>query len=140
MSGLSLVSRTWKHFTKQITFTGLTGAGLINENVPVATVSGRVLLHAVHGYCITDLAGATATVSLGTVGNVGELIGVTTATTIDSGEIWRSATPDVGIGPTVGDHVTSLSLVINCLTASVSAGVLEVSLLWLPMSVGGDLG
>jgi hypothetical protein len=139
MPAHNLLTRVPRHFEKTVTFTGLTGAGLINETVAVGTVTGRILI--VYGCieCTTDLAGASATVSVGTANNVAGIVAVTTATDIDANDIWRDASPEVEISPAISNINVGANIIIDVLVANVSAGVLVFDLFWLPMSTNGNL-
>ena len=137
MPGLPLVSRAPHHFVKTITFDGTTFGDVGTDTI--ATVTGRVLLLHQSAWCTTDLAGATATVELGTAGNTAELIAQTTATDIDAGDLWRSATPDVGAGPAIVNNVVGANIILTTATAAVTAGVIEFAFYWLPLSTNGNL-
>jgi len=84
--------------TKTITFTGGAGAGAINDITLIYTITGRVRVHLITAYCTTLLteSGATATISLGTAGDVDAFIAVTDAVEIDATEWWTGAAPVVG--------------------------------------------
>lgn len=115
--------------------TGATGAHT------VFTVTGDVLV-TVWGSCDTDLAGATATVELGTANNTAALIAQTTATDIDDGDIWQNATPTLEVGATLGNATPindGADIVLTVATAAVSAGVLNFYLLWRPISDDGNI-
>jgi hypothetical protein len=58
----------------------------------IATVTGTVRLRIVPEVTV-NLAGAAATVALGTETTSNAFIGATTATELDAGEIWQAATP-----------------------------------------------
>ena len=81
----------------------------------------------VFAVCDTDLAGATATLEVGTANNTAALIAQTTGTDIDNGDIWVDATPALevqGLGSTyvVNDGA---DIVLTIATAAVSAGALD---------------
>lgn len=137
MPGLTLLSRTPNLFVKTVTFDGTTWGDIGTDTI--ATVTGRVLLLHQSAWCTTDLTGTNATIELGTAGNTAELIAQTTATTVDAGELWRSATPDVGAGPAIVNNVVGADIILTTATAAVATGVLEFSFYWLPLSVDGNL-
>jgi hypothetical protein len=136
---LPLLSRVPRHFTKTITFTGLTGAGLVNETVAVGTVTGRVLLQYLSIECTTALTGATATISLGTTTTLEGFIADTTSTDIDANEFWRDTTPEPNVSTAIINQLVNENIIINCLVANTATGVLVVDAFWLPMSVDGNL-
>lgn len=107
----------------------------------IFTVEGNVLL-AVYAVCTTDLAGASATISLGVAGNTALFLPVTTATNIDDGEIWMDSTP------AIGKPIDSLSYYVvadgadviqTVATANITGGQLEYTCLWRPMSSGASV-
>ncbi len=138
MPGSNLLTRVPRHFVKVVTFDGAAGSGAIGT-VAVATVTGRVLIHRMGVHCSTLLAGATATLEMGTANNTAALIAQTTATDIDANEFWRDATPEAEVAPSITDFLVNANIILTVGTAAVSSGVLEVSMLWLPMSVGANL-
>lgn len=99
--------------TKTITFTGAAGAGAINDITLIYTITGRVRLHLITAYCTTLLteSGATATISLGTAGDVDGLIAVTNSVDIDATEWWTGASPTVGSSSPV--YVATGGLVVS---------------------------
>ena len=133
--------------TKTITFDGGTTNGIGDENgtgdpFTVFTVTGNVLLK-IFGVCTTDLVGTNATVEVGVAGNTAAFIALTTATTIDASEIWRSNTPDVG---TVAYSNITQFIVANGLdilgevkTANITAGVIDFIGIYIPLSEGAQV-
>lgn len=139
-AGKNLLSRVPNHFTHRITFTGLTGFGLVNEAVTLARVTGRVLITNMGVYCVTSLAGATATISLGSAGNTDAIIAATTATEIDSGEWWQDMSPAQQVDTAIKDTLLDAGgLQYEALVANISGGVLDIYLFWLPLSIDGNL-
>ena len=109
---------------------------------PLFTVTGNVLVN-VFGVCDTNLdSGGAATISIGTAGNVANIISVTTATVIDDGDLWITNVPTVqtqaisessGIGlPWVVNDGQDIT--IDILTATITAGVIDFYCLWRPLS------
>ena len=137
MSGLVLNARVPQVTTKTVTFDGTTWGDIGTDTI--ATITGRVLLLQHGAYCTTLLAGASATVELGTAGNIAELIAQTTATDIDADDVWGSATPDVGAGPSLSNNIVGLNIILTTATAAVSSGVLDFYFRWVPLSPDGNL-
>lgn len=137
MPGLVLNNRVPQVTVKTVTFDGTTWGDIGTDTI--ATITGRVLLLQHAAYCTTVLAGATATLELGVAGNTAELIAQTTATDIDADEVWRSATPDVGAGPSLANNVVGLSIILTTATAAVTSGVLDFYFRWVPLSSDGQL-
>lgn len=127
-----------RRFTKVITFDGTAGAGA-QGTVAVGTVSGAIVVEQCVGYCTTDLAGASATIELGTSGVTNGLIAQTTATNIDAGEAWTDAGPSTLEGSVV-NKVVSDDIILTVGTADITAGVLEITIYWRPASQTGNLG
>ena len=139
-AGKNLLSRVPNHFTHTITFTGASGLGLVNVTVSLARVTGQVLITNMGVYCSTNLAGASATISLGSAGNTAAIIAATTATDIDSGDWWVDQTPAQQIATAIKDTILDAGgLLYAPLTATISGGVLAIHLFWLPLSLDGNL-
>ena len=132
------VRRIPRRTRKTVTFDGGSGSGAVGT-VAVGTVTGSVLITHMAVRCKTLLAGATATVELGSANNTAALIAQTTATDIDADEFWRDATPEAEISPAIADAAVGADLIITVGTAAVSAGVLEIVYFWIPMSDDGNL-
>lgn len=132
-------TRVPRKFVKTITFDGTAGAGA-QGTVAVATVTGSVLI--THGAvrCNTNLAGASATVEMGTAADTDGLIAQTTGTDIDDGEFWKDSTPEAGVSDAIVNKVVEGNIIITVGTADVTAGVLEVVFYYLALSEDGDLG
>lgn len=136
--GLPLGRRATKTAIKTITFTGVAGAGVVGT-VAVFTITGAVLFHKLTARCKTDLAGASATVEMGVSGNTAALIAQTTGTNIDAAEWWHSASPAAGVMSAVIDKAVTGNVIITVATADVTAGVLEITALWSPLSIDGNV-
>ena len=134
-----LITHPSKDFLDTITFTGASGLGLINVDVPVVTITGRVLLREMTFFCSTLLAGVGASLTLGTANSVGSIIAVTTATAIDTNEFWRDATPESQISTALKNRVISANMVIGVTGADVTGGVLQVAIKWSPLSINSNL-
>ena len=146
MFGPGVTEPTIQTTRKTLTFTGASGFGAVNTSATVYTVTGDVLLHALICKCTTNLSesGATATVSLGTVGQLTRFIGNTNSVDIDADEAWVRATPTPGSIdlPDAMQSVLIVSgddIVVRCLTQGTTAGVLEFTVFWEPVSAGATL-
>lgn len=128
---------------KTATFTGAAGAGAVGT-VTVYTVTGDIYIHALVAKCTTDLteAGATATLTLGTVNQATRFIGSTNSTAIDQHEFWVSTTP-TAYSIDLPDAMQSViiasgdDIIITCGAQNTNGGVLEFVLLWEPLSTDG---
>jgi hypothetical protein len=98
-------------------------------------VTGTVLLR-VLAKCTEDLTGATATVEVGTSLLTNGLIVQTTATNIDANEIWHDATPDSSLEATsvLVQKIVSDNVRVTVGTADVTAGIIEFTALWFPLT------
>lgn len=139
MPGKVLLSRVPRHFVKTITFDGTTGNGEIGT-VAIATVTGRVLLSDLVAFCKTTLVGA-GTLELGVTGNTAGLIAqIADATTLAENEFWNDATPTgVRAATPIVDKAVAGDIFLTVGSADITAGVIEISGLWLPMSTDGNL-
>lgn len=127
---------------KTITFAGGAGTGAFGTAVPLYTVSGDVLITRIMAKCTTGLAGATATISVGTAGVVAGLIAVTTATGLTTtNKWWTDATPAPmkSLAALNKDAVLSDNIIINPLVAGVTGGVLVFYCEYIPLSAGASL-
>jgi len=106
----------------------------------IFTVTGLVALSIV-AKCGTDLAGASATIEVGTALSTPGLIAQTTATNIDANEIWHDATPDASIELTsvMTKKIVSQDIAYKIGTAAVSGGVLTFYVFWTPLSSDGNV-
>src|SRR5690349_10279719 len=77
--------------SKTIAYTGAAHLGA-QDATTLFTVTGDVAV-SIFAVCTEDLAGASATVEVGISGNTASLIAQTTATTIDTGEVWATTSP-----------------------------------------------
>lgn len=124
---------------KTITFTGAAGLGAVG-NVPLFTVTGRVLVALLSAYCSADLteAVATATLALGVTNATALFIAATAALSIDNGFIWIDATPAEANGVAVPAGLKDIEITQNIVgtvaTQAVNGGTLELVVWWLPLS------
>ena len=138
MSVAPFTRRIPKYFRKVIAFDGTTGNGEVGE-VACFTVTGRVLITQLAAYCSELLAGATATVELGTDGNTAALIAQSTATDIDAGEFWHDSTPEAEVSTPIVDKVVADDIVLTVATADVTDGTLIIEGYYLPLSPDGNM-
>jgi hypothetical protein len=137
MSGKALINRVPKMFRKRTTFTGAAGAGAVGT-VAVATVTGAVWLMAAASRCITLLTGA-GTIEMGVSGDTaGILPQIADATNLDAGEWWE-ATPSA-IAAVIVDKAVYGNIIITVGAANITAGVVETTFYYLPLSDDGYLG
>jgi len=131
--------------TKTMTFAGGTtndpgdfdGTG---NPATLFTVTGTVKMK-LFGICTTNLAGATATVAVGTALSPTGLIAQTTATDIDANEIWHDATPDASIelSTVLTEKIVSQNVIQTVGTANVTSGVITYYCIWKPLSPGSSV-
>ncbi len=123
--------------TKTLTFTGAANFGQSTTNAAIFTVTGEVRIVSISGWCVTDLAGVASTVSLGVTSSVALFIAATTATTVDTGLFWVSATPTangIALPAACKDIIITDNIVIASATQDTTGGVLRIDVFWLPLS------
>lgn len=124
--------------TKSITYaagtTGATGA------TTLFTVTGDVAVR-LFAKCTSDLtSGGAATIEAGISGNTAALIAQTTATGIDSGEIWLDTGPaTVEALPSQQILVGGTDIIQTIGTTTISGGILTYYCLWFPISTDGNV-
>jgi len=126
---------------KTVTFTGASGLGAVGA-VPLFTVTGAIHIENIAGRCTTDLhpAIAGATIALGVTGATTLFIGATTADSLDAAttSLWVSTTPTAGgIAETTStkEMFIGADIIATVATQAIDAGVLEVYVVWRPMSL-----
>ena len=104
------------------------------------TVTGVVKMQ-LFAVCSTGLAGATATISIGTTVTTAGLIAQTTATNLAANEIWHDATPDasVELSTVASEKIVSQNVIQTVGTANITAGVVKYYCLWKPVSSNGNV-
>jgi hypothetical protein len=104
------------------------------------TVTGTVLMK-LFAVCETDLAGATATLIVGTAKNTSGLLAITTATDLDVDEIWHDATPDasVELSSVATEKIVNQNVIQTVATADITSGVLRYICIWKPLSADGNV-
>ena len=131
--------------TTTITFDGTAGAGGIGT-VTVFSITpdanAQFYVARIIPYCITDLAGATATVAL-LVGFAPAAIAATLATDIDAGEFWFSTAPaKSGAIPAALMNIVfaNANITLDVAVAAITAGVLRIDVDYIPLTDGFNLG
>ena len=111
-----------------------------NAAYKLFNVTGDVIIR-LFGVCTVDLAGATATLSVGTTLSTANIIALTTGTDLDVGDLWHDATPDNNVEAT---SVAAERLLVNgadiyetVATASLTAGNIYYMCGWYPLSYDG---
>lgn len=104
------------------------------------TVTGTVRMK-LFATCTTLLAGATATIEVGTALNTAGLIAQTTATNIIANEIWHDATPDASIElwTVATEKIVRQNVIQTVGTANITSGVLVYHCIWAPISLDGNV-
>lgn len=99
------------------------------------TVTGTVLLR-ILAVCTESLAGATATLEVGTTLDTDGLIAQTTATDIDVNEIWHDASPDNSIeaSSVLAERIVSDDVIQTVGTADITDGTIVYTALWYPLT------
>jgi len=131
--------------TKTMTFDGATtnDPGDFNGTgnpATLFTVTGAVRLKLL-AVCSVNLAGATATVEVGTSSVTTGIIPLTTATEIDANEIWFDATPTTTIEPVASlvDNVITANVIQTVRTADITSGAITYYAMWYPLSADGNV-
>lgn len=131
--------------TKTIVFDGgeTDGIGDIdgaNNPVTLFKVTGTVAMR-LFARCNEDLVGPSATVELGTATNTNALIDVTTAEDLKEGLIWHDDAPANSIeqASVLQDFILAEDLQLSVDEADVTAGELEFTAIWKPLSEGASV-
>lgn len=131
--------------TKTVTFAGGTTNDMgdydgTGNPYTLFTVTGTVLLRLL-AKCTTNLAGATATLEVGTALSTAGLIAQSTATDIDANEIWHDTTPDSSIEATsvLAQKIVSQNILQRVGTANITSGVIEYTAIYYPLSAGASV-
>lgn len=138
MSVAPFTRRIPKYFRKVVAFTGAANLGA-QGTVPIGTVTGAVLITHLMARCTENLAGATATVELGTADNTAGLIAQTTATDIDANDFWKDSSPEVKVSDAIVNKVVNANIILTVATADVTDGTLIIEGYYLPLSPDGML-
>lgn len=104
------------------------------------TVTGVVAVK-LFGVCTVNLAGASATLEVGTALSTAGLIAQTTATDIDANEIWHDATPDASVEllTVATTKIITQNIIETVGTADVTAGNIYYVCLWRPLTPGASV-
>jgi hypothetical protein len=138
-------SETYNVAEKTMTFAG----GTVNDPgdfdgtgnpATLFTVSGTVYMK-LFAVVQTDLAGAGATLIVGTAKNTSGLLALTTATDLDQYEIWHDATPDASIeAATVAtEKIVNQNVIQTAATANITSGVLRYICMWRPITANASV-
>lgn len=92
--------------------------------------AGLHIVRLIGGVCIEDLIGASATISLGTTSQVAQFIAATTATAIDTDEIWQTSTVtkknEALVAACKDIIITDRYITITIATAPITGGALSI--------------
>lgn len=129
---------------KTVTFAGTAGTGATGTAVPVFTVTGEVLVVALVPFCTTLLteAAPTAVISLGVTGATALFIANTNSVDIDANEFWVDTTPDangIALPAALKDIVITDNIIVTPATQNTTAGVIRFDLVYIPLSVDGNV-
>lgn len=104
------------------------------------TVTGTVLAR-VFGVSINGLEGTSATLSVGTALSPAGLIAQTTATDIDTDEIWHDSSPDASIEAStiLVERIVNQDIIQTVGTASITDGSITYICLWKPLTEGSHV-
>jgi len=128
--------------TKTVTFADAVGQGRVGSDVPVFSITGRVLLHHITAYCTTLLTkNGSATMALGTASVPAGLIAATDPEVIDADEWWAGTTPVAGIAAAVPTSPVPVSedIVVHPATDDISAGVIVFTAWYDLITADGQL-
>jgi hypothetical protein len=124
--------------SKTLAYTGAASLGVVGTTTLFA-VTGDVIAN-IFAVCSEDLAGATATIEVGIAGNTAALIAQTTATTIDTGEIWATTSPATILAlPAEKIIMNGTDIIETVATANITDGTLTYYCLWYPLTSGASV-
>lgn len=103
------------------------------------TVSNGMIAVKIYARVKTALAGATATIAVGTTVNNSTIIASTTATNLAVNEVWNDASPDISAEVDSTLRVVSQNIIQTVGTANITSGVIEYVALWKPITEGATL-
>ena len=121
------------------------GTGLNAAETDIFTITGEVIVVVLIPYCTTNLdeSAGTPSLALGVNNSTALFIAATTATGIDANEFWFDTSPDpYGIAIPAALKDIAITDNISCLvggTNNISAGVIEYTVYWLPISSDGNV-
>ena len=130
--------------SKTVTFTGASGLGQSATNTTWFTVTGLILVEFIAGRVTTNLTvSAGATITLGVTGSTSLFIAATAGSTLlTSAEIWASTTATAA-GIAIPAALKAVAIDANILSAvavnNITAGVIEMNLIWRPLTPGATV-
>lgn len=136
--------------SKTITWTGASGLGLNGTTTTFFTVSGGlVAIYAISGRVTTNhtVSNVLATLSMGVVGQTALFIPLTVVLNVTglltTTPIWVSTTPTAGgilLPAITQNNVISANIIGSVAgTGNITAGVLEMNVIWQPLTPGATL-
>ena len=145
MALFNRTSETYNQAQKVMTFAGATtnDPGDFNGTgnpATLFTVTGVVAMK-LFALCTVDLAGATATLIVGTAKNTNGLLASTTATDLDANELWHDATPDasVELSSVAAEKIVAQNVIQTVGTADITSGSLTYVCLWRPLTANATV-
>ena len=128
---------------KTVTFDA-TADNADSGSVSLFTITGRVQVLSISGYCTVNLTetGGTATIALGVTGSTSLFIGATGAIGIDAGEFWVSTSPTaagIALPAATQNVVIAADIIATIATADINAGAIEFVVWYRPISEGSAL-
>lgn len=103
------------------------------------TVTGGMVAVKLYARVVTALAGATATIQVGTTVAAGTIIASTTATNLAVNEVWNDASPDISAEVDSTLRIVSQNIIQTVGTANITSGVIEYVAVWKPITEGATL-
>ena len=138
-------SETYNQAQKVMTFAGgpthdpgdFDGTG---NPATLFTVSGVVAMK-LFALCTVDLAGASATLIVGTAKDTDAFLVSTTATDLDANEIWHDATPDNSVEATTvaAEKIVAQNVIQTVGTANITSGSITYVCQWRPLTANATV-
>lgn len=127
----------WNTAQRTFYFSNAAGYGAAGTPITFFTVSGLVKAKW-YALCTYDLqTSGAATITLGTAKTTAGIIASTTASGIDTGEMWIDATADsVEAASTASEKLICQDVIGTVSTANITGGTAIVVLEWIPVSRG----
>jgi hypothetical protein len=102
------------------------------------SVTGQVAIN-VFGICTVNLAGASATIEVGTASSTAAFVNQQTATDVDAHEVLHDSVLSVG-GQVAGHwHICDQNIIQTVGTANITAGAIQYYCWWTPLSSDGKV-
>ena len=123
---------------KTVTYTA-SGDGAIGA-LTLFNVTGQIKIVSLIPFCTLSLeeTAATVTTLLGVVGDTNLFLDTTEPEDIDTGEFWdataQATIAGVAIPASLKDIVISANIIQTIVTSTISAGVMDFYLRWIPLS------